>query len=345
MHKLLFRTDASPEIGAGHLLRCLALAQCARRADVDTQWISYCPDAALRRRVEDIGVKTLWLDSPRHRTDLITDAQPDWAVLDGYNFDLRCQKSIRSTCVRLLTLDDHRHLASYDADIILNQNIGAGRATYNCPPGCVILRGLDYCLIREEFLKAAPKSRRQGAPRRILLTMGGSDPSNASLALMKALEICRPDAETTVLAGSLNTHKDKLHAFASKAETKFKVVEAVDDMSALLPEMDFVISAAGSTCWELCLLGLPMALVTLAGNQEPVAWGLEQADAAVRLADARVGIDVEKVAKKLSAILADSASMERRARTASKLVDGMGAKRVLRSIFPELEPDWGRQAG
>ena len=339
MNKLLFRTDATPEIGVGHFMRCLALAQYAAKAGIETEWISYCPSPKLRRQIERLGAKPQWLEKTHTDMGIVAEAKPDLAVLDGYKFGLDCQKSIRSAGIKLLMIDDYHHQESYEADMILNQNIGSEAIDYKCNSGCVVLRGVEYCLIREEFLKARrkPMPEKEG-PMKILLTMGGADPVNASLPIMQALELCKPDAEITVLVGDTNPRMDELLDFAGNASSNFKVSESVDNMPSLLSEMDFVISAAGLTCWELCLLGLPMALLVIAENQARTARGLERAGAAVHLGDVD-NFDLGKTAGTLSRLISDHSGRERIASTAAKLVDGRGPERALRSIFQMTELD------
>ena len=100
-----------------------------------------------------------------------------------------------------------------------------------------------------------------------------------------------------------------------------------------MADADVAISAAGITCWEMCLLGLPAVLIDVAENQTPVAHELERQGVAIH-AGSRRQVTPEDIAARLKLLLAAPerrAAMSERGR---KLVDGCGAERVVSTMQP-----------
>ena len=148
---LLLRADADPAQGAGHVMRCLALAESWHRHGGQVTLLSSRLNPALRQRTETLGISLAEIPmSHPHTADLRSSfgalekasrdsAELPWVVLDGYHFDTAYQSLLRSAGCRLMVIDDTAHLSRYDADIILNHGLAAQRLTYNCAPDTLFL--------------------------------------------------------------------------------------------------------------------------------------------------------------------------------------------------------------
>ena len=151
---LLLRADADPAQGAGHVMRCLALAESGHREGGQVTMLSSRLDPALRKRTEPLGIDLAEIPMPHPDTSdlrssfnalekVSTVAVPtlSWVVLDGYHFDTAYQSLLRSAGCRLMVIDDTAHLPRYYADIILNHGLDAQRFTYNCASDTLFLLG------------------------------------------------------------------------------------------------------------------------------------------------------------------------------------------------------------
>jgi UDP-2,4-diacetamido-2,4,6-trideoxy-beta-L-altropyranose hydrolase len=289
--KLIIRADASTRMGTGHVMRCIALGQAWQDA-VQSSGVrgqgsvvftcAEIPDA-LAERVRSEGFDLVRIDAEkgsaedvRQTLEAARGTEAKWIITDGYHFGLGCQRAIRAAGLKLLLIDDYNHFPEYEADILLNQNIGAEEIEYRCNPDCRKLLGTKYIMLRREFRRAKPRLR--SAPvRKILVTMGGSDPDNATRKIIEALnQLEMPDLEVKVIVGPANSHLESLRQAVNRSTFDLGLLPDVKDMPALLQWADFSISAAGSTCWELAALGVPFITVILAKNQEQVALKLEK---------------------------------------------------------------------
>lgn len=200
----------------------------------------------------------------------------EWLVTDGYHFNFDYQRGIRAAGIKLLLIDDYNHLPEYEADILLNQNIGAEEIEYHCNTDCRKLLGTRYIMLRREFRSAKPRERK-GNPKNILVTMGGADPDNVTRRVIKALsQLEIPDLHIKTIVGPANPHIESLKKEVELSTFDLQLLTEVKDMPGLMHWADFAISAAGSTCWELAVTGVPFITVILAENQEQVAQVLEK---------------------------------------------------------------------
>ena len=345
--RLLVRADGSTAVGAGHVMRCLALAQAWRERGGDLTFISYCESDALAARLRGASDELVRLPAPHpsdaDRTRLLELSARHPAatvVLDGYGFDVSYHQPLRAAGHRLLILDDHAHQPRYDADWILNQNTIATPDLYEGhAAGARLLLGPSFALLRSEFVEHAGWTRPAlSRVRHVLVTLGGSDPDNVTLNVLRGVAAAvSPDAHVRVIAGHSNTHGESLRAFAAAQPFDCVILEGVDDMPAEMMAADVAVSAAGTTTWELAFLQLPALIVTTADNQGTNAAVLEQRGVAHDLGrpDAHLS---DRVARALRELSVDGPRMHAMATAGRALVDGLGAQRVVATLIAGSRP-------
>lgn len=361
--KFLFRVDASIAIGSGHVMRCLTLADALRRHGADCHFVCRAHAGHLIDSIRQRGFETTALaagsaplagtelepDAPAHAAwlecawqkdarqtrDLALTLQPDWLVVDHYALDARWENAVRDARRKLLAIDDLAD-RSHACDVLMDQNLGRTAAHYAglVSPGCRVLAGPDYALLRPEFmeLRSASLARRHHAAlRHVFVNMGGVDQPNATGEVLAVLRECAlpPDCRVSVVMGMQAIWIAEVREMAAAMPWPTEVLVNVTDMAERMAASDLAIGAAGGTAWERCCLGLPTLLVVLAANQEAGAAALEQAGAAVSLGR------VDQVRARLPAALAgmmQAPRLDRMGQVAAGLVDGQGAGRILRAL-------------
>lgn len=318
MH-VAFRADASLQIGTGHVMRCLTLADALRERGASCTFVCRPHLGHLLAFIAQRGHQALALPElqegaqPNHNgtahghwlgTDWTTDAKDtqralsahmsgqhvDWLVVDHYALDARWEEALRPQAQSIMAIDD---LADrpHACDLLLDQNLGRTEADYGglLKGDTTTLVGPQYALLRPEFAALRSKSlaRRQGEPqlRRLLVTMGGVDKYNATSQVLSALQSCSlpADLRVTVAMGQHAPWLAQVRAQAAQIPWPTEVLVGVNNMAQLMAESDLAIGAAGSTAWERCCLGLPTIQVVLAQNQEAIAQALSNAGAALML--------------------------------------------------------------
>lgn len=345
--QLLLRADASAAIGTGHVMRCLALAQ-AWQDGGGRAVLATAMDARLlvaRLRAEAIELVQLRaepgsLQDAQACVELAGAVDASWVVVDGYHFSHGYQRAIRPAGQQLLVVDDNGAAGRYCADLILNQNLSARKRMYaRHSPGAKLLLGPRYALVRRQFGRRASHERRCApVARKLLVTLGGSDSENVTTMVIQTLgQLARTDWEIVVVAGASNPHRTSLEAVTRRAAARVHLKYNVADMADWMAWADLAISASGSTTWELCCIGVPAVLIALADNQAGIAAALSRAGCAesISLWDPR-----RSPQRLVSAVEALADDADRRATlsaNARRLVDGLGARRVVEHLLAAVE--------
>jgi UDP-2,4-diacetamido-2,4,6-trideoxy-beta-L-altropyranose hydrolase len=334
---LLFRTDASVAIGTGHVMRGLALAQAWQDTGGHAVFAMTEATPAIQARLvaEPFEVLSLCcaagtLDDSAQTVALAKEQNADWIVVDGYRFTADYQRALKDAGLKVLFLDDYGQAGHYFADIVLNQNLSARTEIYpSREPHTQLLLGPNYCLLRREFT-AWRDWKREVSPlgRRVLVTMGGSDPENVTARVVDALALVGvEDLEAVVVMGGSSPHSEMPEFSSAQSGNKISARRDVTNIAELMAWADVAVSSAGTTCWELCLLALPALLVHVAENQTAVARELARRHCAVHLGGPR-DFTVEQLAEKLQKLLKSAETRQDISVRCRELVDGRGAWRV-----------------
>lgn len=311
---IVVRADATPAMGLGHAMRCLALAQAHRDAGGDVVFAMADPPEPFAQRLAREGCEL----RPAEETVAVA-ARADWIVLDGYHFDAAYERTLRAAG-RLLVLDDLD--SDHDADLILRQGLGARG-------GAGVLAGPRYALLRREFRtwrgddRAVPEHA-----RRILVTLGGGDPGALMLRVLAALQRIDEPLEVQWLTGPLNPRRAELEA---AAPGWVEVVVDAADMPERMAWADLAVTAAGITSWELARIGTPQIAIELAYNQRAVATALADAGIAVRVGW-HEDVDDAELAGTIAGLAGDADARAEMSRRGRATIDGQGAVRVLEAM-------------
>lgn len=279
---VVFRVDASIDIGSGHLMRCLTLADALKPSNIEVVFVCKKSPGSMEELIESRGFDCMSIGSSPER-GIEGDASEtaaalnrrfpngvDWVVVDHYGLDIQWEKRMRPFARHLLVIDDLAN-RPHDCDLLLDQNFYAGlesRYVDLVPNTTRCLLGPAYVLLRPEFAQAGKMSRRRdGHVGRILVFFGGSDPTNQTLYALEGIDaLQRPDIRVDVVVGSANPHWESVKAYCDlRSWASFH--RQISNMAELISAADLGIGAGGAAMWERCVLGLPTLTVVFADNQ------------------------------------------------------------------------------
>ncbi len=363
------RTDASPRIGSGHLMRCTALGDSLRSKGAQVTFVmresTPALEGLLRARghrlvkLPDAGVArdSEWLAAP-WETDAaqtldVLGAQPEahWLVVDHYGIDYRWEERVRSAGRELLVIDDLA-TSRHSCDALLNQNLLAhAEERYRplVPRNCRLLLGPRFALLREEFRTAHARLDRDARRvRQLLVFLGGGDPAGVTLQVLSVVETVRPqDLEVSVVVGADNPHRGAIEKrYAGKQG--YRIIPPTTDMARLMLDADLAVGAGGISTWERCCLGLPSVVLAIAKNQEEVSCTASETGACLYLGPA-AEVAPEMLAAALRLVAGNAGIRKLLSDTGRNLVDGMGSERVARVLLQRAvhvrpaRPDDGEQ--
>lgn len=336
---LFVRADASSAIGSGHVMRCLALSKAWQQSGGDISWLlaESIPAVEDRLRREGFTLNTTRATPGSDEDVEQTAAQAcaahaDWVVVDGYRFSPDYLGRLKSSGTRVLFLDDDGRFDFYPSDVVLNQNISANAAMYaQRAPETHLLLGSEYVLLRPEFLVDHAVPEHPKIARKILVTMGGSDPGNTTHQVLLAFAALNRDFQAKVVVGGGNSRFSELLSLSHQLGPHVELLPSQDNMAPLMRWADVAISGAGGTCWELAFTGLPAIVIALSNDQRGIAQGLADRGIAISLGW-HATLSKDQISGALDRLLDDHSQRVSMSERGQRLIDGRGASRVVQYL-------------
>ena len=275
---IIFRTDASPQIGFGHLTRCRALAQALIRQG--QRCVMVGPDTA-HAKLGDQDISEDWIpvsswttsnDDAVRVINLAHQCQAQWLVLDDYRIDEAYQLNLHAAGLRWLQFDGGANKSLW-ADIVLNANPAARAEDYAAVlsnQNTLLLLGPRYAILRPEFERIKP--REPGRPvKQILVTFGGGDDRGGNeFVLSTLLPATALDLRFLVISGASNPNNSNLrHWVAAHGQGRVCLHIDPEQVAPLFASCDLAVMAGGASIYEAACCGLPMLVITIADNQIP----------------------------------------------------------------------------
>ena len=281
--RVVFRADASIEIGSGHIVRCLTLADELSANGCEIVFI--CRDLpgnlfpllenkgySIAKLPEKMGgdIYDWQLDASEtiHSVEL-AKLDIDLLVVDHYELDKRWDTLLRSKTKKIMVIDDLADRA-HDCDFLLDQNYYTNLE--NRYDGLVSVEtnkylGPKFALLRNQFYTARESLReRNGEISNILIFMGGADSFNITAIALQAVKLIKHTITIDVVIGGSNPHREEVKSLcASMPNVELHI--QVDNMAELMVQADLAIGAGGASTWERCYLGLPSITLVFADNQ------------------------------------------------------------------------------
>jgi len=268
---VLFRADASPAIGFGHVSRCLAI-----RADLGAEFqcvlVTRQPSEFLLARAADSGLEVEVLPQ-----DVTVEQEPIWIsnhfapekfvlCLDGYSFDSTYQLRLSCLGYRLALVDDLVR-GTYHADAILNHAEGLSSNDYQTPSVCRFYLGVQYAMIAPVFRPGAP-----GLREGWFVCLGGADPTNQVARVTERL-LNTESSPVTVVLGAAYGHRASFETdFADRVSVRAGLSST--EMASLMQASKFGICSASTTALEYLSTGGVLGLIQTADNQKNIYSGL-----------------------------------------------------------------------
>lgn len=320
-------------------MRCSALAEGLKKSGYEVAFISRAHDEAITAKIRSAGYylyalpATCSMEEDLERTiTLLKDRdEPPTLIIDCYDVDASYQKAVKRAGLPLVVMDDLAEEHSC-ADLLLNPNIYARQDLYSTEAYTQLLLGPHYALLREQFLLR--RDHRRSIPERarhILVTLGGSDPNNQTLKVVRAIRMLSEEIRTLVVVGPTYPHGDSLVDYVNRSGGRFVLRANVECMAELMCWADVAVSAGGSTCWELACLGVPNVVMALADNQRQNGPELARAGISIDLGWWE-DVSEELIAETLRQLIEHPKTRGKMSKAGQALVDGKGVFRVAEAI-------------
>lgn len=329
------RCDVGVRRGIGHVMRALALAEELRGRGVDVVFV--CDSHTVGWADEQIRVRGIAVEpavwTAAEHVELFGRLNMDAVVFDSYDLPAEVFTGVRERFPTVAIVDGDFRGA--EADLLVDQNLGAELDRPELPEGASRLAGLDYVLLRDEILAlrpVEPPAPRHSAVPRVFAFFGGTDAYGAGPYVVQALAATGVPFEATVVAPADDLAK-AIAAVQLKPQQHVDVIGPTSQLAQEVVAADLVISASGTSTWELMCLGATAGLVCVVDNQE---MGYERAVATGAAAGVGTLEDLQTTSaptEVLRQLLTNPAERARLAEAGWKLVDGQGRARVADALL------------
>lgn len=335
--RILVRADAGPELGGGHIMRCLALAAALTRRGAQIAFACAPGSAAFVPALSRSGYPCLDAAAPDDAP--LPDAWgggADAVIVDLYTSNRADETRLRAVAPVIAVIEDlpERH---HDCDLLVDQGFDRHPEDYaaRVPPGATLLLGPDMVPLRPDFanLRTASLARRHAGPglSRVLVSMGLTDVAGISAHIVALARACLPDIKIDVILGPRAPSLPGLLR-AAESDPVLNILVDVDDMAASVMAADLAIGAGGGSALERCVLGVPSLVIVLAENQRPAAKAMAAAGAALLIKSP------EALAKDLPRLLGrvSTRQLTDMSANAARLCDGRGAERIASALLARI---------
>jgi UDP-2,4-diacetamido-2,4,6-trideoxy-beta-L-altropyranose hydrolase len=346
--RVIFRVDASSHVGAGHLMRCLSLADALMERNAKVSFVCRETPGNLVEQLSEksipvvllpplpfgsaaLGSEELQFTDARQTIAAMGGLVPDWLVVDHYGLGLQWECLLRQHVAKILSIDD---LPSrpHNCDVLLDQNYApTGNSRYSglVPANCEVLLGPAYALLKKDFRLLHEESQpgKTGLNRVLIFFTAGNDQGETLKAMTGVFKFKRLDAVDVVI-GQSNADREAIENLCALYGWGFHC--QVNYMPRLIAQADLVIGAGGSSNWERCALGVPAVVTILAENQLAIAHDLAAAGVVDNLGW-NTALQPEDYALALGRIT--PTRLAQMSELARAMVDARGAQRLAELMF------------
>ena len=335
---ILFRADGNPDIGTGHIMRCLSLADALQEQGGEITFIT--AESYFQRLIQTRGYPCTVLGTAYDRMEeelsiflpILERERPELVILDSYFVTPQYMEAIRNIS-RLLYIDD-LNAFDYPADAVVNYNIYSPELPY--PQNKTYFLGPQYAPLRKEFQGLSQRNTKDRVEN-VLVSTGGTDQYHVALHCAEYLRehLPRENMIFHLVLGAMNQDAAELERIAEELPF-IRLHRQITNMCSLMLQCDAAISAAGTTLYELCACGLPTVTYILADNQIQGAQMFQKAGLMPCAGDIREdACFLERLFELLNSLADDFAQRQRIAEQMQGAVDGRGAARLAEAILKQ----------
>jgi len=339
MQKVAIRVDASPEIGLGHLTRCLTLAEELREREAQVFFLTHDQTGAMVNWITDQGYACYglpggdWMkDAEATKKVVMSEENVSWLVLDHYHLDDQWEKQMRPYVQKIMVIDDLAD-RGHDCDLILDQTFEENGARYEglIPADCNRLFGSQYALLRKGFTQQRNQPKQihlHDQQQTVHIFFGGMDQRNHTIRFGRLLARYFNQLKLEIVVGKGFEHIAELSALGQEYGSRVRWNQNTADMADSMARSTVALGAPGMTTWERACMGLPAAYIATSMNQKPILEWLEEKGFCIFLGMGHT-ISDDQFLKRFASFIENVDRLKELSRLSSGAVDGGGTDRVV----------------
>ena len=328
---LYIRADMNKTIATGHIMRCLAIADAAKKLGEESTFLLADGEAVellKQRGYEFIILNTDWKNMESELPALISvieEKKIERILIDSYQVTKKYLQTLREQ-VKVCYMDDVNAF-DYPVDMLICYDIYYKKFAYEKRLwDTKLCLGMDFVPLRAEFENCPPR-RVSGRAEKILLLSGGTDPFHFMEQMLIKLEQTQFD-RVDVICGAFHQDYEKLCEKYSDCN-RIYIHKQVTDIDRFMKNADMAVSAGGSTLYELCACGTPTISYSMADNQLDNVKEFDNEGIIPYAGDLRTMNVASEVVRLMEEMRENADLRETRSRRMQEAVDGKGAPRIV----------------
>jgi spore coat polysaccharide biosynthesis predicted glycosyltransferase SpsG len=289
--------------------------------------------AWLEELLQDAGIRTEPAVSGELGIKEIEALEPDICVVDSYRFETSEVSALAGRIPLVMVCDGDAR--GVDAALYVDHNLGASAATYPAAIRDRILAGASFAITRDEVLRIrgmrSSLEENAASELRIRCVAGGSDFNDTAVAFAQILVAAQISADILFITDELQESQIRALDWSSLIAPTFS--RPTRDVLSLLMDADLVLSAAGTTAWDLMTMGLPACLTAVVANQEPSLVAVEATGVALSLGTLEcMKSDPSVAVAAISRMASERDLRVQLSARATEIFDGLGRVRIADQI-------------
>lgn len=275
---IFIRADGGNYIGLGHIMRMIVLA---KELSISNKVFFLCRNSNFNNgkfqsgieKIKENNLSVIEISEENMLDDIIKiqrKCKAKLIITDSYDVNEEYFIELKKHFILTGYVDDVNKF-KMDVDILINQNIDALYMEYRktTKDKTKLFLGTKYCMIRDEFRKAASEKIIKDEVQDILITLGGMDNNHNTKKILNIIKECNKNIHIVLGSAFDKTLISDIDYLSKKCPNIYLYENA--NMSELMKKCDVAIAACGSTLYELCIMKIPTIGLIIADNQEHVA--------------------------------------------------------------------------
>lgn len=359
---IAFRVDASIEIGTGHVMRCLTLADELRRQGYQCLFIcrnheGHLADLIVKKgfelhllrlpeqsgtfepqepaHVHSHWLGVSWQTDAMQTFEVLARNNIDWLVVDHYALDSQWERQLAEAVGQVMVIDDLAD-REHECAVLLDQNMldsnAKQRYKVKVNKECDLLLGPHYAMLSPEYeLLANALPDRDGNISRVLVFVGGSDPYHLTERYLETLQ-AEPFKHlfVDVVLGKNHPSPKAVEELVVKRR-KARIHYGLPSLAALMMRADLMLGAGGTTNWERMCVGLNSIVASVASNQNEINRELEVQGLIQFMGDAAT-LNTSEIHNAIKFALEHPEYNRSQSNAMRSIVDGRGTQYVLKHL-------------
>ena len=329
---VVFWPDVSLKIGMGHLMESIALAKCLIEYGREVIFfiLHYEPAISI---LKDRGISYETFDEEVKLINKLGKFRKQFSFLVTHHWINRFEaiSSLRQSGFKIILFDQLGN-KKVSCDILVNSSIVPEWRMYNFrKPLPIQAFGPNYAILRDEIVLAG-KARIMREPNRIMVSLGGGDPTGATLRVYKALEPILDDIKLDLILGPSFPHAEKLMKLVGcNKHSNITILQSVKDMGRRLKKSSILISSGGNTLYEAAHLGCPVIVLWEYPHEKIQGKAFERAGIAKCIGNGK-RTPFTRIRDEVIRLIEDKDMKMIMSFCGEKFVDGKGSERLVQLI-------------